>query len=700
MQKILPTLLFTLLFQLAVGQNLTLDWAGQLNGRADQTFLEKDETGNIFLAGSFLGSIDVDLGPSSLVFLGATKIPFAQGYDIFLSKYTPTGQLIWGKHFNTGSDHAGVFDFKVSASKNIYLTGDFRGTVDFDPGPANHFITSSDTVNNEDIFVTKLDSLGNHLWTITIPASKPFLSLTKNSIVIDSADNVYLAGDFRDTVDFDPSSSTYNLFGNFDQGGNITNTPYMAKYDSSGSLVWAQSLYSNGPGGMGNLKLSSTGDLFLMGFFFDTIDFDPGPGTNIHTGPNSTFFCRYTDNGSLVWAKSIPTGQFADGKAGLALDSADNLYATGSFRFSADFNPNPGTDVHAPIGGYDAYILKLGSGGGFKWARTFGGGQTDQGVDIALDDSANVYVIGDFRLTVDFDPGPNTVNFSSQQFFDIFMVKYDTQGSFRRVNVFGGPQRQLANSLLPTNKGFIATGTFGGNVDLDPSSKVFNLTATTSTSLDLFLLSLNECAHSSRLITTKVCRSYTSPSGLVWDSTGIYRDTIPNASGCDSVVTVNLTVNNPSTTIQYSKGVLSSAVSGATYQWIDCSNSNAAVQGETGQSFFPFKNSSYALVITQNGCTDTSVCFTVSDVGITENDFGDAFAVSPNPTGGDFEVALGHIYHNITLSIYNTSGQLVLQKEYDAKQNLQLNLQAPKGLYLLQIQTQEGKQARFTLVRE
>jgi hypothetical protein len=710
MQKILPTLLFTLLFQLAVGQNLTLDWAAQGIGTPSGTQLEKDESGNIFFAGNFAGIVDLDLGPSLLHFNTGFKKPNGSAFDSFLAKYTSAGQLVWAKHFDADSNHIEIHNFKISSSKNIYLIGDFIGNVDFDPGPSTHFIASADTAV-KDIFVTKLDSLGNHLWTITIPASKPFLNtylLYQGAIAIDSIDNIYIAGDFRDTADFDPSSGTYNLFGNLNQSGDTASTAFMAKYDASGSFVWAHSFKGRGIGIINDLKLSPAGDIFVSGAFRDSIDLDPGLGTNIPAGSISTFysfFCRFTNSGNLTWAKSLPTRGSQRFGGNLMLDASGNIYTTGAYDSSVDFNPGVGVDIRTSNGGDDIYILKLDPSGAYQWVRTFGSAFFDLGADATLDDSANVYVHGSFVGLVDFDGGPDTVSVTAL-FRDIFIVKYDSSGTFKRVNTFTGAFPNPYN-ILASKRKIYTTGAFanqfggGSTLDIDPGPKVYNLVLNSFITADTYIAGFNECGHSSGSETVSACRRYTSPSGnYTWTSSGVYQDTIPNAAGCDSVLTINLTVDTVNLTVSPTFGGFTAQATGATFQWLDCNNGLATVSGATNASFTPSVSGSYAVAVTQNGCTDTSSCFVIDDVSIAENNFGEGFAVSPNPTGGNFTIDLGSTYTNVSVSIYSTSGQLVQQKEYDSTESLQLNLQAPKGLYLVQLQTQEGKQARFTLVRE
>ena len=136
----------------------------------------------------------------------------------------------------------------------------------------------------------------------------------------------------------------------------------------------------------------------------------------------------------------------------------------------------------------------------------------------------------------------------------------------------------------------------------------------------------------------EACGSYTSAGSKVWTVSGEYTDTIPDQSGCDSIFTVNLTLYNADTdvTLDQDQGVLTSTASGATWQWIDCDNGNAPIDGETGHTFTRLKDGDFAVIVTQSECTDTSDCFEVHLTGRANNIFKQEVTVYPNPNDGSF----------------------------------------------------------------
>jgi len=153
------------------------------------------------------------------------------------------------------------------------------------------------------------------------------------------------------------------------------------------------------------------------------------------------------------------------------------------------------------------------------------------------------------------------------------------------------------------------------------------------------------------------CTSYTVPSGnTTYTTAGTYtvNDTIANAAGCDSLMTIALTISDPVDVSTTLTGVTISAnATGTTYQWIDCGNNNAPINGETGASYTATSNGDYAVIVTDGNCSDTSSCVTIAEVGIGENAFGSGIKIYPNPTSGIARVDLGAITQaSVTLMDY------------------------------------------------
>ncbi len=197
------------------------------------------------------------------------------------------------------------------------------------------------------------------------------------------------------------------------------------------------------------------------------------------------------------------------------------------------------------------------------------------------------------------------------------------------------------------------------------SNNIAMYTLTNATGCDS-VVTLNLTINNSTTGTDVVsaCNSYTWIDGNTYTSsnnTATY--ILTNIAGCDSVVTLNLTINSVSdNTTSVSGVVITANNSNATYQWLDCDNGNTAIVGETGQLFTATANGNYAVELFENGCTDTSACVNITSVGIDENTFANNVSIYPNPTKGLFTVQLGDIKQQTTVIVYSIVGQKVVYK--------------------------------------
>ncbi len=175
--------------------------------------------------------------------------------------------------------------------------------------------------------------------------------------------------------------------------------------------------------------------------------------------------------------------------------------------------------------------------------------------------------------------------------------------------------------------------------------------------------------------------------------------TLINAANCDSIVTLNLTINTVDNSVTQSGVSLSSDVSGAAYQWLDCNSNYSIISGETNQSYVASVNGNYAVQINQNGCVDTSACNSIASVGFLENSFGNELLLYPNPTNGNFSIDLGSNFKSTTLSITDVKGKLIQSETFFESQILNVSLSEPNGIYLLIIES-KNKKAKIRLIKE
>ncbi|MEX1191179.1 MAG: LamG-like jellyroll fold domain-containing protein [Brumimicrobium sp.] len=184
------------------------------------------------------------------------------------------------------------------------------------------------------------------------------------------------------------------------------------------------------------------------------------------------------------------------------------------------------------------------------------------------------------------------------------------------------------------------------------------------------------------------CDSYTWIDGNTYTSSNnTATHTLTNAAGCDSIVTLNLTMNTVDLGITNNSPTLVASASPATYQWVNCDENYNLISGETNSEYTPQSNGNYAVIITQNGCTDTTACEIVNNIGLLKQNI-DIITLHPNPTSGDLHLKASEKIKSI--QVYSTTGQLILQEDIDQK-DYSFSLSAePKGVYLISINTEKS----------
>ncbi|MEZ4972671.1 MAG: IPT/TIG domain-containing protein [Cyclobacteriaceae bacterium] len=323
-----------------------------------------------------------------------------------------------------------------------------------------------------------------HDWTKSLGGTA---SEQPTDLVVDPSGNVYVSGHFGGTVDFDPGAAVYNLTGAGSNDG------FVVKTDPDGNFIWAVSIGGTGNDDINAIVLNSTGDLYITGIFYNTVDFDPGPGVvNITSIGGADFFILKLDvNGNFVWVKTVGSITYDEARD-ITIDNIGNVYTTGFFLGTADFDPGPGSVDITPVGQHDTFVLKLDASGDFVWVKAFTGTDDVRGENIAVDGAGDLIVSGGFVFggTTDFDPGPGVFPLTGAGSWDIFVCKLDNAGNFVWADAIAGVQPEYDNSLAidPLNN-ILITGYFKTTTDFDPGLGTFNLTSNGSN--DPFILKLN-----------------------------------------------------------------------------------------------------------------------------------------------------------------------------------------------------------------
>ncbi len=300
------------------------------------------------------------------------------------------------------------------------------------------------------------------------------------SAAVDDQGNLFVIGTYSSTVDFDPGIDSVNITS---KGGSDI---FLVKYDIGGNYLWVNALGGFGNDGGSLVQTDALGNVYIVGSFQYSVDFDPGPDSIGLTtnGSSDIFMAKYDNNGNYIWAKNIG-GPKSDGVNSFALDGSGNIYLTGSFYETVDFDPGSGTANLWSNGQNDVFIAKYDNNGNYVWAKSVGASYYDYSYSIDLDASGNVYITGDFHLTVDFDPGPGTASLTANN-RDIFIAKYDKNGNYIWAKNMGGGKWDIGHSISVDAQGNLyITGLMNDTADFEPGVGTAYLIS--NGSFDIFL---------------------------------------------------------------------------------------------------------------------------------------------------------------------------------------------------------------------
>lgn len=672
-------LLFSSTVTFAQSDGITMEWASGIGitagSKTAATGVLTDQQGNVYTYGRYEDSVDFDPGIGDYILYSNGET------DIFIQKLDQNGDFVWVRSFGgTSPEFSGYITFDMSG--NLILTGIFRDSVDFDPGPGVQYINAN---FNGDAYIMKMDPNGNLIWIKVVGGT--YIDGAAG-VAVNSLDQICVVGRFGHTVDFDPGPGVFNMTANSPAGQG-----FILKLTSGGNFIWARAAgWICGP-----VSFDSSNDILVYGMYDGTMDFDPGPGVyNLTaTGGNDAFLLKLSGNGTFVWAKSFG-GKSAEITSALSIGDSQNIYLSGTFQDTVDLDPGPGISSFISNGIEDVYIMKLNSSGNLVWARTFGGPSWER-VTHTTDSIENILVTGSFQDTVDFDPGASVHNLAAAG-STYFLQKLDSSGTFEWVAAQQGGYSRL-NAIHEQDGLIYGAGNCNKNIDIDPCIGVDSLL--TDFGSQTFTIKFDQC---SSYGSTDVI---TSCDPVIWIDGNTYTSSnstatyvIPNNSGCcDSVITLDLTINIVDNGIvQVDDTTLQASSTGAQYQWLDCDNNFTPIFGQTNQIFYATSNGNYAVQVTENGCVDTSSCVPITTVGVVESEI-DGLVVSPNPTNDFVSVQLGSTYMNVEWRVYGSDGRKVEEQNISNSAQFVFLIDQSPGFYMVELRA-DNKRAVVKILKQ
>jgi Secretion system C-terminal sorting domain len=628
--------------------------------------LSIDNNGDIICIANFSDTVDVDHTGT------VNNIMSKGGTDIALIKYDIGGNLIWAK--SMGSLSADVsYDATIDQNNDIIITGRFNDSIVFDTQTL--YATGSDL----DFFVAKYNQSGTFQWAFNIDGS---LNTYARGVCVDVYNNIYITGNYKGTIDFDPSGNTFAL-----NSFNVSNDIFVAKYNTSGSFLWAFS--------MGNIDtewgadIISTQDtnIVVVGYYKNTINFDPVGTYNLTSGvTSSAFIAKYDTSGNFIWANSLGVGISSAHATDIYEDKLGNLLLSGSIDNTVDFDFSGATNQLNSVNG-EVYLAKYDSDCNYLWANNYNISGSDHN-QITVSNS-KVYLTGRFSGTKDIDPSANTHYVISNGNDDICIIEHDANGAFINGVGIGSSDYDFNNSVTSNDSLIIITGRYRNTMDFDPSPNTHSHSSNGDSDWYIAAYISDYCA--SPQITTisqNICLGDSLFVQNAYQTTaGTYYDTLASIYLCDSIIITNLTVTTVDTSVSINVNTINANAPGLLYQWINCDSLFAPILGETNQYFTASTSGNYAVIITQNGCIDTSACYSILITDINETPSDIKNVVFPNPTKGKITVECEGMEK---VEVLDVAGKVVYEIAV-LGDVLEIDLSVySKGVYFVRVMTQNG----------
>lgn len=621
-----------------------------------------DSSGNVFVTGSF-ESQNIDFGAFLL------NNPNFAASSMFIAKFNSQGVNLWLKLVPGRGETS---DICLDKMGNIFVTGYERSSGNFSA------------------FVAKFDPTGNLVWLNSIATT--FTQSFSNGVATDTIGNVYITGYFQGaTLNFG-SITLNNSSGGYQ-------SMFIAKYTSTGNVLWAETAI--GRAVSNEIHIDDSLNIFITGYYEGgTLSIGSNVFNQIASYA-ATFIAKYNSSGSVLWAKSISCNYEVFGN-NITTDKSKNIILTGYTQGIDTLFFDANVYVLVPNRDDVSYIAMFDSLGTPKWAQSSLGADLylyGLGYEIAIDSSNNIYWACSFRSpTLTF--GTTTLNGFGG--LDIFIVKFDSLGNVIWAQSAGGADDDRVNGLTVTNDGSIfVTGsykadpmTIGGNVLINNGYNDIYVARLCQAALPIAQPTVaangptNFCNGDTVTLTSSSANSYFWSNGLNTQSiavntTGNYSVITADLNGCSSARSPITNVNaysNPNVNISQSGNTLSVNNFNCSYLWST---------GDTTRTIICTGTGIYTVLVTDiNGCTGTASrnVFSCTITDINEINYSVQLRISPNPFDNETIISLSNNLENSSLIVYNSIGEEV--KKMDNLRGTSIIFKRdnlPAGLYFVRL---------------
>lgn len=519
---------------------------------------------------------------------------------------------------------------------NVYMAG----LTNSDSNIAFNGFQNTYGGGSDDAFLVKFDSTGNRIWA-TYYGGDQFDAAT--SIATDSNGYIYMAG-YTTSTDNIASGGFQNSYG----GGN--SDVFLVKFDSTGNRIWATyyggagNEFSNGGNRVCSVTTDCFGNIFLTGNTTSLSNIAAGGYQNNHSSFSSdieAFLIKFDSNGNRIWGTYYGWLGVTEGR-GVVADTNGNVYMAGLTSNSSGIAFNGFQNTFGGV--RDVFIVKFDSTGNRLWATYYGGENFDITNSVTLDHLGNLYLTGYTGSTSGIAASgfQNTYGGGSQ---DAFLVKFNANGIRQWATYFGGNDSEEANSVVVDSLGsvYIAGDTYS-STGIEFGGFLDSLVGIES----LFLIKFDSFGN-------RFCSTY---YGQSHEENG------------------------------------SAAVSSDGYIYL-----SGSTQSTFGIASGGFQNI-YGGGIYDAYLVKFSSCDRFLGLSIPENHSLTNYNIYPNPTTKGITIDLGEVAKEVTITLTNSLGQVLLNQQFEDTDIINIDLNVPSGIYFLQLKSSDGKTKSIKILKQ
>jgi hypothetical protein len=611
---------------------------------------------------------------------------------------------------------------------NIYVAGKYEMNANFSgtilPDQGNH-----------DIYIAKYSAAGTLDWIKTAGGT---LGDYAQALYCDGT-SLYISGEiegYGNVITFENSSVTLTSIGD--------NDLFLAKYDLAGNLLWAKSEGGNYSDKALGITADATGNVYICGYFKDAINFG-GTAPLTGAGDRDIYLAKYDSNGNFLWVRSAGSAGRDEAKS-VICDPAGNIYITGMHSGTVTFGS---TNLTAPNGYVNMFLVKYAPDGSVIWAKTAGGDYDDVGWSMTMDASGLIYITGEYNAYAVWDAQTLTTSGSAE----VFVVCYDNAGTAQWARSAGGPLIDRARGIGTDGTNIYITGQFAMSASFGAH------TVSGVDSSEIFMAKLSNMGNWQWAMAvggppdSLELLSYESGNAICADAQGnvyatgallaggtfgsqsfnpysrtdafvtritqgadvtapmaVIYNPVDNSVDVDNTSNLVLTFNE---TVQKGTGNIIIKEGGAVTQTIDVTGTGVTVANNVvtidatdftagtavnveiaAGALTDMAGNSYA------GISDAaSWNFTVSSTTGIAGKKSHEFSIYPNPNTGTFTIQLTEPAADITVSVTNCLGQSVYKATNKQTSRLAVDLTGnDKGIYFVEVKTTDSSVVRKKII--